>query len=75
MMGRKMPETCWAVNKRQDNILENCCIWWWFIWNGTLKSSYYFFSGTQQMSLIYQEMPLDDNLQEDFTAKFRRVLI
>ena len=21
------PETCWAVNKRQDNKLKNCCIW------------------------------------------------
>jgi hypothetical protein len=27
MMGRKTPETCWAVNKRQDNKLKNCCIW------------------------------------------------
>ena len=27
MMGGKTPETCWAVNKRQDNNLENCCIW------------------------------------------------
>jgi len=27
MMSGKMPETCWAVNKRQDNRLENCCIW------------------------------------------------
>ena len=27
IMGEKMPETCWAVNKRQDNKLENCCIW------------------------------------------------
>jgi hypothetical protein len=26
MMGGKMPETCWAVNKRQDNKLKNCCI-------------------------------------------------
>jgi hypothetical protein len=26
MMGEKMPETCWAVNKRQDNKLKNCCI-------------------------------------------------
>jgi hypothetical protein len=26
-MGGKTPETCWAVNKRQDNKLENCCIW------------------------------------------------
>jgi hypothetical protein len=22
---RKTPETCWAVNKRQDNKLKNCC--------------------------------------------------
>ena len=27
MMGGKTPETRWAVNKRQDNIMENCCIW------------------------------------------------
>ena len=27
MIGGKTPETCWAVNKRQDNKLENCCIW------------------------------------------------
>jgi hypothetical protein len=26
-MGGRMPETCWAVNKRQDNKVENCCIW------------------------------------------------
>jgi hypothetical protein len=24
---RKKPETGWAVNKHQDNKLENCCIW------------------------------------------------
>ena len=27
VMSGKTPETCWAVNKRQDNKLENCCIW------------------------------------------------
>jgi protein-S-isoprenylcysteine O-methyltransferase Ste14 len=27
MMGGKTPETCWAVNKRQDNKLKNVCIW------------------------------------------------
>jgi hypothetical protein len=27
IMDGKTPETCWAVNKRQDNKLENCCIW------------------------------------------------
>jgi hypothetical protein len=27
MMGGRTPELCWAVNKCQDNKLENCCIW------------------------------------------------
>jgi len=27
MMGGRTPKTCWAINKRQDNKLENCCIW------------------------------------------------
>ena len=27
MMGAETPETCCAVNKRQDNKLEYCCIW------------------------------------------------
>jgi hypothetical protein len=26
-MGERTPDTWWAVNKRQDNKLENCCIW------------------------------------------------
>jgi hypothetical protein len=26
MMGGKTSETCWAVNKRQDDKLKNCCI-------------------------------------------------
>jgi hypothetical protein len=26
MMGGKTPETCSAVNRRQDNKLKNCCI-------------------------------------------------
>jgi hypothetical protein len=26
MMGGKTTKTCWAVNKRQDNKLKNCCI-------------------------------------------------
>jgi hypothetical protein len=34
MMDGKTPETCWAVNKRQDNKLENCCIWLVIIWKG-----------------------------------------
>ena len=27
MMGGRTPKTCWAVNKRQDNKLDYCCIW------------------------------------------------
>jgi hypothetical protein len=27
IMGGETPETCWAVHKRQDNKLENRCIW------------------------------------------------
>jgi hypothetical protein len=27
MMGGETPETCWAVNERQDNKLENHCTW------------------------------------------------
>jgi hypothetical protein len=26
-MGMRMPETCWAVSKRQAINLRNCCIW------------------------------------------------
>jgi hypothetical protein len=26
MIGGEAPETCWVVNKRQDNKLKNCCI-------------------------------------------------
>jgi hypothetical protein len=36
IMGGKMPETCWAVNKRQDNKLENFCIWLVIYFNCTM---------------------------------------
>jgi hypothetical protein len=36
MMGGKTPETCWAVNKRQDNKLKNCCIWLVIYLNSTM---------------------------------------
>jgi len=31
MMGGKTPETCWAVNKRQENKLKIVTSGWWFI--------------------------------------------
>jgi hypothetical protein len=37
MMGGEMPETCWAVNRRQDNKLENCCNWLVIYLNCTMK--------------------------------------
>jgi hypothetical protein len=36
MMGGKTPETCWAVNKRQNNKLEICCIWLVIYLNSTI---------------------------------------
>jgi len=38
-MGGKTPETCWAVNKRQDNKMENCCIWLVIYLNWTITCS------------------------------------
>jgi hypothetical protein len=33
MMGKRMPETCWAVFKRWAINLRDWCIWLvWFIW-------------------------------------------
>jgi hypothetical protein len=32
MMGRETLETCWVVNKRQDNKLKIFSSVWWFIW-------------------------------------------
>jgi hypothetical protein len=37
MMDGKTPETCWAVNKRQDNKLKNCCIRLVIYLNCTMK--------------------------------------
>ena len=44
MMGWKTPGTCWSVNKRQDNKLENCCIWLVIYLNYT-KDCWIFFLG------------------------------
>jgi len=32
IMGGETPETCWAVNRRQDNKLKIVAWGWWFIW-------------------------------------------
>jgi len=37
MMGGRTPETCWAVNKPQDNKLKNCCIWLVIYFNRKLQ--------------------------------------
>ena len=36
MMGGRTPETCWSVNKRQGNKMENCCIWLMIFLNCTM---------------------------------------
>jgi hypothetical protein len=38
MMGGKTPQTCWAVNERQDNKLKICCIWLMIYLNCTPNS-------------------------------------
>jgi len=43
MMGGRTSETCWAVNKRQDNRLENCCIWLVIYLNLVLYFNFVFF--------------------------------
>jgi len=39
IMGGKTSETCWAVNKREDKKLKNCCIWLviYLNWSGLIN--------------------------------------
>jgi len=59
-MGGETPETCWAVNKRHDNKLENCCIWLVIylksskIYGNTLKRAK-IFMGNQLLQLSYNK--------------------
>jgi hypothetical protein len=41
MIDGKTPETCWVVKKRQDNKLENCCIWLviYLNWSDSIRQS------------------------------------
>jgi len=67
MTGRRTPETCWAVNKRQDNKLENCCIWL-VIW---IETSLGFYCGALQCRLLsYSNLPFLIVL-ELFCSKFQ----
>jgi hypothetical protein len=43
MMDGKTPETCWAVNKRQDKKLKNYCIWVVIYWNCTMTHGLTYF--------------------------------
>jgi len=60
MIGGRTPETCWAVNKRQDNKLENCCIWLVIYLNCTMMHGlknlnfFYFFDvfGSMNLAII-----------------------
>jgi hypothetical protein len=51
MMGEETPETCWAVNKRQDNEMGNCCIWLVIYLNW--KTLFRFILFTSLFSFIY----------------------
>ena len=63
MMGGRTSETCWAVNKRQDNKLENCCIWLMIYLNCTimhgltnlkfLVTTYIYYLNTKRATFLY----------------------
>jgi hypothetical protein len=56
MMGMRMPETCWAVFKRQVINLINCCIWlvvsfeWLSVWFHSLFTT----TITYAFSILYK---------------------
>jgi hypothetical protein len=50
MMGGKTPEICWAVNKRQDNKLENYCIWLVIYLNYTMMYGFTILKKKSQMN-------------------------
>jgi hypothetical protein len=52
MMGGRTPETCWAINKCQDNKLENCCIWL-VIYLNSLRTSYLCLSSYSVIPITY----------------------
>jgi hypothetical protein len=53
MMGGKTPETCWAVNKRQDNKLKNCCTWLMIYLNWTML---YGFTKCKRINKIFRNI-------------------
>jgi hypothetical protein len=53
MMGDKTPETCWAVNKCQNNKLENFCVWLVIYLNPTIIFTDY--SNAVTWNIIYTE--------------------
>jgi hypothetical protein len=51
--GWETPETCWAVNKRQDNKLKNCCIWVVIYLNCTMMHG---LTNFKFISMFYSDM-------------------
>jgi len=58
MMGGRTPETCRAVNKGQDNKLENCCIWLVIYLNCTMMHGLTNFKFITVFTRARQQFPL-----------------
>jgi len=58
MMGGRMPETCWVVNKRQDNKLENCCIWLVIYLNCTMMHGLTNLKCITLLTLLILQLPI-----------------
>jgi hypothetical protein len=73
MMGGRMPETSWAVNKCQDNKLNNCCIWLviylnhiWYVSFGKMFTVWNVWCSTNSCSCSsYKQMVLKVQYEEN----------
>jgi len=68
LMGGRKPETRWAVNKRQDNKLENCCIWLVIYLNSTMmhgitnlkkQTNIYYVNNSVSLLVPKDKLPVD----------------
>ena len=69
MMGGKTPETCSAVNKRQDNKLKICCTWLVIYLNCTMMHG---FTGLK-LRVLYINYKLQNGVA--CIVKFREIQI
>jgi len=70
MMGGRTSETCWAVNKRQDNKLENCWIWLVIYLNYTMMHGLTNLKYTHTHTHVLWNVQLRITMNETDTEKY-----